>query len=129
MQSIASFNIASLHSPSNKIGITAVVVPCVICDLPLHPIPFDLKWNHLSGIQLADPKFGLSGRVDILLGVEVLIQVMMHGRQFGLPGSPIAFETVLGWVLADITESCTPAPHVVTHHVSLLTGDDLLHKF
>ena len=26
-------------------------------------------------------------------------------------------------------ESCTPAPHVVTHHVSLLTGDDLLHKF
>ena len=33
---------ASLHSPSNKIGITAVVVPRVTCDLPLYPIPFGI---------------------------------------------------------------------------------------
>ena len=48
---------------------TAIVVPRVTCDLPLHPIPFDLKWTHLNDLPLADPDFGRPGRVDMLLGV------------------------------------------------------------
>ena len=51
---------------------TAAVIPCVICDLPLHPIPFDWKQDHLSDIQLADPKFGTPGRIDLLCGIDVV---------------------------------------------------------
>ena len=129
LQSITHFSISSLSSPGEKFEVTAIVVPRVTCDLPLHSIPFDLKWKHLSGIQLADPTFGNPGRIDMLLGVDVFVEVLLHGRRTGPRGSPIAFETKLGWVLAGSTNSCAPSTHVATHHTSLLTGDDILHKF
>ena len=129
IQSIATFNISAVRSSSKKIGVTAVIVPRVTCDLPLHPISFDLKWNHLSNLQLADPMFGQPGKIDILLGVDVFVNVLLHGRRFGPPGSPVAFETEFGWVLAGETESCIPANHIITYHTSLVSGDDILRKF
>ena len=126
-QSIATFNVSAVsavNSPGKGVGVTAVVVPRVTCDLPLHPVPFDLSWNHLSDIPLADPGFGHPGKIDIILGVEVLLQ----GRRIGPPHSPIAFETKFSWVLAGRTESCSSTSHVAAHH-ALMSGDDLLHKF
>ena len=129
IQSIATFNISAVRSSSKNIGVTAVIIPRVTCDLPLHPISFDLKWNHLSNLQLADPTFGQPGKIDILLGVDVFVNVLLHGQRFGPPGSPVAFETEFGWVLTGETESCTPANLITTYHTSLVSGDDILHKF
>ena len=80
--------------------VTAVIVPRVTCDLPLHPVPFDPTWNHLADIPLAGPEFGRPGRIDILLGVDVFVDTLLDGRRIGPPGSPIALETEFGWVLA-----------------------------
>ena len=55
-----------------------------------------------------------------------------HGRRIGAPGTPIAFETHLGWVLAGRAESLmcfTMSHHVVVNHASLLSGDDLIRRF
>ena len=68
VQSITTFDISAVRSSSKKIGVTAVVVPRVTCDLLLLPIPFNLKWNHLSNLRLADPTFNQPGKIDILLG-------------------------------------------------------------
>jgi hypothetical protein len=125
-QSITTFDITAVRSSSEKIGVTAVVIPKVTCDLPLHPIPFDLKWNHLNNVQLADASFGQPGKIDILLGVDIFVNVL---RRFGPPGSPVAFETKFGWVLAGETNACVPANHVTTYHTSLLSDDDILKKF
>ena len=57
-----------------------IILPKVTSDLPRHPVPLDGKWNHLSGIQLADPDFGYPGNVDILLGVDVFSQVVPPER-------------------------------------------------
>jgi len=129
VQSIANLSVSAIHPRSEKLCITAIVVPRVTCDLPLRPVPFDLNWDHLSDLTLADPDFGNPGKVDLLLGVEVFADVMLHGRRHGPPGSPIAFETKFGWVLAGNTAACASATDVTTHHVSLLTGDDILRKF
>ena len=129
VQSITTFDISAVRSSSKKIGVTAVVVPRVTCDLPLLPIPFNLKWNHLSNLRLADPTFNQPGKIDILLGVDVFVNVLLHGRRFGPPGSPVAFETEFGWVLAGEAESCAPADHVTTYHTALISGDDVLRKF
>ena len=115
--------------PTRKFDITAVIVPCVTCDLPLHPIPYNLKWDHLSNLQLADPGFAKPGRIDILLGVEIFVEVMLHDWWRGIPNSPFAFETEFGWILAGSTDFCAPANPVATHHASLPTRDDLLHQF
>ena len=128
-QSITSFDIKAVRSSSEIIGVTAIVVPKVTCDLPLHPIPFDLKWNHLTNVQLADPSFGQPGRIDILQGVDVFVHVLLHGRRFGPPGSPVAFETKFGWVLAGETNATVPTNHVTTYHTSILSDDDVLKKF
>lgn len=128
-QHIANFNVSSLHSPSRKFNVSAVIVPHVTCNLPLHPIPLNPKWDHLAHIQLADPGFGEPGKIDLLLGVEVFVEVMRHGRRLGVSGSPIALETEFGWVLASSTDSCPPTQQITTHHVSLLSGDDILRQF
>ena len=99
------------------------------CDLPLSPIPLKKEWNHLDGIDLADPGFGCPGKIDMLLGIDVFIDVMLHGRQSGPPGTPMAFETRFGWVLAGSTESCSLVSQVATYHASCATGDDVLRRF
>ena len=128
IQSIANFGVCSTYSPARKIDVVAVVVPRVTCDLPLHPVPFSSEWNHLTDICLADTGFGCPGRIDLLLGVEVFIEVLCQGRRTGPPGSPTAFETEFGWVLAGSTDPVPLTSHAVVHHVSLLTGDDILRK-
>ena len=128
-QPITTFQVSSLYAPTKKFNISAVIVPRVTCDLPLHPIPTNHGWNHLSGLQLADPDFGQPGRIDLLLGMEIFAEVVLHGRRLGLPGSPIAFETHFGWVVAGGTDSCVTTQVVTSHHAAFLTGDDLLRRF
>ena len=100
------------------------------CDLQHHPISFDLDWNHLSGIDLAVPHFGQPGKIDVLLGVDIFVQVLRTGRRTGPPGSPVSFETEFGWVLAgEINNTSSHNGHVTSHHVSLENGDDILRKF
>ena len=92
-----------------------------MCELPLQPVPFDVNWRHLSNITLA-------GKIDILLGVEVFVAVLLDGRRPRPPGSPVTFETKLGWVLAGNTHIPNAGDTIVTYHTSVLTGDDLLRK-
>ena len=73
--------------------------------------------------MLSDPDFGRPGRIDILLGVDVFVEVLMHGRRTGPPGTPIAFETLFGWVLAVKTDTCSLDCHIASHHASFITGD------
>ena len=128
-QSLANFSIMPLKSPQRKIHITAIIVPKVTCDLPFSPVPFKREWNHLNELDLADPGFGCPGKIDLLLGVDVFVDVILHGRRSGLPGTPLAFETCFGWVLAGSAEACSPASQVTTCHIMCTTGDDMLRKF
>ena len=110
LQAVASLSISAVRSPSKKFKVTAVVVPCVMCDLPLLLVPFYLEWRHLEGIPLADPYFGLPGRIDILLGVDIFVEVLRQGWRTGAPGSPSAFETKFGWVLSGKLNIYAPSP-------------------
>ena len=105
---------------------TTIVVPKVTSDLPFSPIPFNPIWNHLSDLELADPGFGQPGRIDLLLGIDVFVAVLLQGRRSGPPGT---FETCFGWVLAGSTEAVYPIKQIAIHHVSCLAGDDILRKF
>ena len=55
----------------------------------------------------------------------MFVEALRQGRRFGPPGSPTAFETEFGWVLAGRLDSNTPK-HVTSHHTSFIAGDDLL---
>ena len=129
LRPIAQFQVSPIHSPSESIAVAAIVIPRVTCDLPLHPVTYQSSWTHLSDLTLADPEFGRPGRIDLLLGVA---NVVLQGRQSGPQGSPVAFETLFGWVLAgSIIESVTSSQLcVASHHISTTIGDDdVLRKF
>ena len=133
-RAISKFQLSSIYSDARRLNITAVVLPKVTCELPTFPVPLNPDWTHLLDLPLADPAFGEPGRVDILLGVEVTVDVLRHGRRTGPVGSPVALETEFGWVLCG---GCTDKPtvpsetslHVTSLHVSALCIDDILRKF
>ena len=128
-QPITSFAISPISS-YHKYNVTAVIVPRVTCDLPSAPIPPNQAWSHLNDLSLADPQYGQPGRIDILLGIEKYVQVMHHGWREGPPGSPLAFQTELGGVLAgNVLNDSDSHAHVVSHHASVQSGDELLCKF
>ena len=132
IQSVSNFQISPVGPNERRIGISAVIVPKVTCDLPLTPVPFDLSWKHISDLPLADPGFGQPGRIDILLGVDVFVDVLRHGRRSSPPGSPAALETDFGWVLCGgSTSSSDSVTHVsvTSLHSFVTSGDDILQRF
>lgn len=135
IHSVANLRISPAHCSGRIIELTAIVVPKVTCDLPVHPVPFDLSWKHISDLPLADPSFGQPGRIDILLGVDVFVDVLLHGRRTGPPGTPAALETEFGWVLSGSTDQGIPTDQInfqaIAFHSSIthLSGDDILRHF
>ncbi len=127
--SITAFQVSSWNYPGKRFDVSAIVVPCVTCDLPTHPVPRDPNWSHLERLQLADPTFGDPKPIDLLLGVDLFAEVLRHGRRVGPPSSPMALETALGWVLAGAAESHSQVTNHVANHVALLSGDELLQRF
>ena len=133
LQLVTQFQLSSLRPSGRKIHVTAAVVPKVTWDLPMAPVTFQMSWTHISNRPLADPEFTQPGHIDILLGADVFIDVLRHGRRIGLPSSPTAFETDLGWVTCGTTGSCSPSAqanvHITTFHTSVTSSDDILRKF
>lgn len=133
IQSVASLQISAAHRNGRKINLTAIVVPKVTCNLPIYPVPFESSWSHISDLTLADPAFGQPGRIDVLLGVDVFVDVLLHGRRNGIPGSPVALETEFGWVLCGSNDQSTSTDHVNLHvtifHAATPCSDDILRSF
>ena len=111
-----TFQVGSCNDISGqKLCVSAIIIPTVTCDLPTHPISVSPGWSHLSGLPLADPDFGCPGAIDLLLGVDVFSEALLQGRRIGPPGSPVALETIFGWVLAGSTQP-RPQEHLVVYH-------------
>ena len=87
-----------------------------------------MTWNDIDNLSLADPDFGRPGKID-LLGVDVFTEALLHDRRVGVPGSPITFKTVFGWILAGPTSNHTPESIVASHHTLMITSDDFLQQF
>ena len=125
---MVDFKITSLGSEGKTLDAQALVLPKITSVLPSHPIPFSHKWKHLRNISLADPDFGTPGSVDLLLGADVFGRAVLHGRRFGPSGTPSAFKTCFGWVLAGVVHGRQQPDQAETCCVST-TVDDLLRRF
>ena len=96
--------------------------------MPASPIDSISQWNHLTGLELADPEYGTPGRVDVLLEADYYGEVLLHGRRCGPLGTPYAQKTFFGWVLAEPLHSKDPRPAAYTCCM-LTEDDDSLKKF
>jgi hypothetical protein len=74
----------------------------------------------LKDLPLADPTSGMPGGIDIILGSEVLNDVMQQGRRCEPQGSPVAWEPEFGWVLSGTVQGAAPAKQSDTvHHATV----------
>ncbi|XP_063979913.1 uncharacterized protein LOC135163937 [Diachasmimorpha longicaudata] len=112
--------IQSTHS-SFQLRVTAYALSQLTTSLPTFT-PGQLKWDHLEGLQLADPSFLAPAPIDVLLGADVYGQLILPEVITHDPGSPSAQLTRLGWVIFGPTESVALA-HTATAHLAVSNED------
>lgn len=118
VHSIGTFIISPTNSSHKEFSVTAVIVPRATSNLPLIKVNAAGYQMEELGIQLADPDFGSPSKIDLLLGVDKFVTVLLNSRRFGPPGSPTALETDFGWVLA----GGVGAGHTTVNRVSSITS-------
>ena len=106
-------NISNLEG-TKTLQLKAAVVPIVTELIPAQEMaPID-DLPHLSGLELADPTFHIPGKIDILLGAKVFVDILTKQMVKGLDGEPAAMETIFGWAIGGAARSLekynTPIP-------------------
>ena len=82
----------------------------------------------MKGLILANPDFGTTDRVDMLIGPDVYCRTVLYGRWFGPLGSPMAIKTWFGWVLSGPTAGKSrPDQNVCC--ISVASCDEELRRF
>ncbi|XP_073814293.1 uncharacterized protein [Musca autumnalis] len=117
-----NFVLKSPHSVECDVDVSAYVLPRLTGNLLSYTIDIP---NYISlGIApLADPKFGKSSQIDILIGGDIYPQILLDGNVLN---SLVAQETIFGWVLtgpiseaSSLISCCTlvdsELPHVLKY--------------
>ena len=125
LQAVTQLDVSPLLKPDKKFKVSTIIMPRVTCHLPVSPVNTS-GWYHLSDLPLANPSFSQPGRIDILLGVDIFVDILLPGWRVGPHGSPSALNTEFGWVLAEGTKASNCN---VTQNVVSVSGDDWLWKF
>ncbi|XP_062539105.1 uncharacterized protein LOC134207398 [Armigeres subalbatus] len=84
-----------------------LVLPSVTASLPTATVQTN-GWNLPQEIELADPEFFRSRKVDAVLGIQAFFSFFQSGNEIDLGSNlPTLTESVFGWIVSG--ETCTPA--------------------
>jgi hypothetical protein len=128
-QYVVYLKIQSLHDPSVVLNVKAHVFTKLTAFLPEKRSEFHL--TSLPDLRLADPKYNIPNKIDILLGAEVYGQIILEGLIKDPLGFPVAQNTKLGWILSGRLQSKKPNDQnkrIFDMHLHV-SEDDLLRKF
>ena len=104
------------------------VVPLVTEELPNKQLAPVHSYHHLTGLQLADPTFNTPGRVDILLGADVWLQIQGDAPPVKASSTePGAQDTIFGWALTGPVKLAGQASKgIPTYHIqSIMSNEEL----
>ncbi len=96
---IVNLTIVHKNSKQFKLNFEAAVVSKVTCDLPSVDATHLRNLPHLKNLDLADPLFFQSGKVDLLLGCNIYQDLVLLGIRKGQQDQPVAKDTVFGWAI------------------------------
>ncbi|XP_011880360.1 PREDICTED: uncharacterized protein LOC105568900, partial [Vollenhovia emeryi] len=125
---MVTINLRSIHDSTSECKINTYILPKLTNKLP--PFRKDNQfWPHIAGLQLADPDFSSPGLIHIIIGADNYGSVIQPGLIRGNKSSPIAQQTIFGWVLSgSVSENVTHS--VQTYHCTAdLDLQDLLARF
>lgn len=99
-----NLTIQSRVDPMLRIPIKAFVLKNITSYLPEKQIE-SINWVDLQYLQLADPEFTASNRIDLLIGAEVYSYILREGVKRSPSGSLIAQNTTLGWIVSGVVDT------------------------
>ncbi|XP_055917147.1 uncharacterized protein LOC129949607 [Eupeodes corollae] len=94
----ATVQLSSNFNQHFGMSVEVYLIEAITSPTPVSKISDDC-WQHLRNLQLADPSFGTTGRIDALLGADVWGQLITNGIVRGSNTEPFAQSTQLGWVV------------------------------
>lgn len=125
--------VESCTVPRTSLEIDALVLSNITSYVPpLHVV--NNTWPYLKGLTLADSNNHPSERIELLLGADVYASILLQDLRRGVPGSPIAQKTILGWILLEsvaatsskfIKKAVTTATSLHTCSIDLDINDTL----
>ncbi|XP_053686390.1 uncharacterized protein LOC128735933 [Sabethes cyaneus] len=98
-------------------NISCLVAEKITADLPT--TAFNIaSWNIPSEVQLADPEFHQTGKIDMLIGNQLFLRLLLPGEFQLSDDLPILKETRLGWVVGGVCNS-NQSPVIYSHSLTL----------
>lgn len=126
--SMVILNMKSLVFPDIKLSVKAYVLKTVTTLLPAKKV-VKLNGVDLLDMQLADPNYHTPNKIDILLGAEVLSQIIQDGVRKNSLGTLVAQSTSFGWVLSGVVNSSGDLSSKVVVLHSQIKEDEIFKKF
>lgn len=127
-KSKVKLNISSMQEgfQNIKLSLDVYVLKSITTLLPSKQV-IAAEW--VCSLPLADPGYNTPSRIDLLLGAEVVGQVMREGIQ--KQGSLLAQHTSLGWILSGVVDSNSnkQATKLISMHQVCVEEDNQLKKF
>ena len=84
--------------------------------------------HHIRNLKLADPAFNTPGKIDVLLGADVLEGVIMEAKP--KDGGLSVHDSIFGWVVSGSVNSLQET-RITSHHIAFepnLDTDQLLSR-
>lgn len=126
---VVSFNITPRDELQPSIPIDALVLPKLThSHMPSVQLPTD-GWPHIKNLNLADPTYYLPQPIEMILGADILSQVLLGNVITGGPDSPIAMNSVFGYVLLGKLAFESPTQSPVQACFSSFSDDGDLKRF
>ena len=96
---MTQFRITRVEEGGRVLDMSALILPKITTDVPSSFVAHSEECHHLRHIKLADPEFGVPAKLDLILGADIVDEIMHQGRWRGRAGSPTALKTIFSWVL------------------------------
>ncbi|XP_057334389.1 uncharacterized protein LOC130673415 [Microplitis mediator] len=80
---------------SEQAPLNAYILKKITAKIPSVSISPTL-WSHIQDLELAEPEFHKSGKIDLLIGADFYGQIIRPGLRSGSSSEPIAMKTMLG---------------------------------
>ncbi|XP_011883660.1 PREDICTED: uncharacterized protein LOC105570820 [Vollenhovia emeryi] len=108
----------------SRLNSYTAAVDCIVMDqitdkLPAFTMPRG-EYNLPHNLNLADPQFNVSSKIDILLGAEIFWELLCVGQVKSSPSHPTLQKTRFGWILAGrLSNSRDSERNIRSFHASI----------
>ncbi|UYV61907.1 hypothetical protein LAZ67_1007032 [Cordylochernes scorpioides] len=119
----------SSHFDHQSFETTALVLTKLTNNIPSFTVKI-INYSHMKGLILADPLYFKSREIDVILGSDIVFNLIQEGRRNGNENEPSAIHSKLGWLVYGPTSvSERQSFRNMAHFSSELESEDLIKRF